>query len=377
MAITVVGAGAIGGVTGAALARAGQDVLLVDVAADHVAAVNAGGLTVETPQGAWTARVRAVTPRELDGPLDLVLLAVKAQHTRDALETVAPRLAPDGTIVSLQNGLNEELIAARVGAARTVGCLVNWAADWVAPGRIQHGGSGAFVVGELDGTDSVRVKTLAALLDVVAPARPTDNIWGYKWAKHAYGALLVATALVDAHVYDVAERSPAVQRTLVRLVAEGIAVAEAAGVRLEAFDEFEPAAYRAGAAGDEVAVRRCMAAVAAHYRAHTKTKTGIWRDLAVRKRKTEVEAHLGSTLAKATGFGVPMPLTHRLLALIGDLEAGRRTMAWENLDELAALSPEPDATGNSQVRGVRGRPLEGQEGPRRPRNSTVGTPPFG
>jgi 2-dehydropantoate 2-reductase len=81
-----------------------------------------------------------------------------------------------------------------------------------------------------------------------------------------------------------------------------------------------------------------MAAVAVHYRAHTKTKTGIWRDLAVRKRKTEVGAHFGSTLEKADALGVPMPLTRRLLQLIGDLETGRRRMAWENLDELCALA---------------------------------------
>jgi 2-dehydropantoate 2-reductase len=339
MAITVVGAGAIGGVTGAALARAGHDVLLVDVAADHVAAVNAAGLTVETPGGGFTARVPALTPGELEGsparPLGLVLLAVKAHHTRAALETVAPRLAPDATVVSLQNGLNEELIATRVGPARTVGCLVNWAADWIAPGRIQHGGSGAFVLGELDGTESPRVQSLAALLDVVAPAGTTDNIWGYKWAKHVYAALLVATALVDAHVYEVVERSPAIQRTLVRLVAEGMAVAAATGIRLEAFDEFDPALYRAGADGDEVAVRRAMAAVAAHYRTHTKTKTGIWRDLAVRKRQTEVGAHLGATLEKAAAHGVATPLTRRLLALIGDLEGSRRAMGWDTLDELA------------------------------------------
>jgi 2-dehydropantoate 2-reductase len=194
------------------------------------------------------------------------------------------------------------------------------------------------VVGELDGSPSARVKTLAALLDAVEPARTTGNIWGCKWAKHVYAALLVATAVVDAHVYDVVERSPAVQRMLVRLVAEGIAVAEAAGITVEAFDEFDPAWYRAGAAGDQAAVRRAMAAVAVHYRAHTKTKTGIWRDLAVRKRKTEVGAHFGSTLAKADALGVPMPLTRRLLGLISDLEAGRRQMAWENLDELVALA---------------------------------------
>ncbi len=336
MTITVVGAGAIGGVTGAALARAGHEVLLVDAAADHVAAMNARGLTIEVPDGAWTVQVRAIVPAALDGPLDLVLLAVKAQHTAGALDTLAPRLAPAGAIVSLQNGLNEELIAARVGPERTVGCLVNWAADWIAPGRIQHGGRGAFVVGELDGAPSARVKELAAVLEVVAPTRTTDNIWGYKWAKHVYGALLVTTALVDAHVYEVVERSPAIRRMLVRLVAEGMRVAEAAGVRLEAFDEVDPAEYRAGAAGDEAAVGRCMAAIATHYRAHTKTKTGIWRDLAVRKRKTEVEAHLGSTLAKAAMLGVAMPLTRRLLDLIGELETGRRPMAWTNLDELVA-----------------------------------------
>jgi 2-dehydropantoate 2-reductase len=340
MTVTVYGAGAIGGVTGAALARAGHDVLLVDAAADHVRAVNADGLTVvpgAAPDRAWTVRVRAIGPDQLDGRLELVLLAVKAQHTESALDTVAPWLSPHSTVVSLQNGLNEELIRARVGPERTVGCLVNWAADWIAPGRIQHGGQGAFVVGELDGAVTPRAKDLAVLLQAVTETRTTDNIWGYKWAKHVYGALLVATALVDAHVYDVVERSPAIQRMLVALVAEGIAVAERAGVRLESFDEFDPAWYRRGAAGDAAAMTAAMAAVARHYRAHTKTKTGIWRDLAVRKRPTEVHAHLGATLARAARLGVPAPLTRRLDELIGELEAGTRPMRWENLEELVAL----------------------------------------
>jgi 2-dehydropantoate 2-reductase len=339
MPIIVYGAGAIGGVTGAALARAGHDVLLVDAAADHVAAMNASGLTIEAPEGGFAVPVRAVTPDRVPAGLALVLLAVKAHHTADALDVLAPRLAPDGTIVSLQNGLNEELIADRVGPARTVGCLVNWAADWVAPGRILHGGSGAFVVGELDGSPSPRAKELAGLLSAVTETRVTDNIWGYKWAKHVYGALLVATAVVDAHVYEVVERSPAVQGMLVALVAEGMTVAERLGIRLETFDEFDPAEYRRAAAGDDAAAAGCMTAIARHYRAHTKTKTGIWRDLAVRRRKTEVHAHLGATLAKAERLGLALPLTRRLLELIDDLEAGRRPMAWANLDALVALSP--------------------------------------
>jgi 2-dehydropantoate 2-reductase len=337
MTVTVVGAGAIGGVTGAALARAGHDTLLVDQAADHVAAMNAGGLTIATPDGAWTVPVRAVTPDAVPDGLDLVLLAVKAQHTGVALDVIAPRLAAGGTVVSLQNGLNEPLIAARVGARRTVGCLVNWAADWVAPGRIQHGGTGTFAIGELDGELSPRVKQLADLLGAVTPVQVTGNIAGYKWGKHVYAALLVATALVDAHVYEVVERSAAIQRMLVALVAEGIAVAEAEGVRLEAFDEFDPAWYRAGRDGSGEAVARAMAAISRFYRGHTKTKTGIWRDLVVRKRKTEVEAHLGATLELAARHGLNAPLTRRLLQLIGEIEDGRRPMAWTNLDELVGV----------------------------------------
>jgi len=81
-----------------------------------------------------------------------------------------------------------------------------------------------------------------------------------------------------------------------------------------------------------------MSIVAAHYRAHTKTKTGIWRDLAVRKRKTEVGALLGATVAKARTYGLAMPLTERLIALIEDLETGRRQMSWTNLDDLVRAS---------------------------------------
>jgi 2-dehydropantoate 2-reductase len=77
-----------------------------------------------------------------------------------------------------------------------------------------------------------------------------------------------------------------------------------------------------------------MTVIASHYRAHTKTKTGIWRDLAVRRRKTEVGALLGATVTKATRLGLAMPLTERLIAMIADLEAGRRVMTWDNVDEL-------------------------------------------
>jgi 2-dehydropantoate 2-reductase len=125
---------------------------------------------------------------------------------------------------------------------------------------------------------------------------------------------------------------------LVALVIENMRAAEAAGIRLEPFDEYAPADYRAAALGDAAARMRAMAIVGEHYRQHTKTKTGIWRDLAVRRRKTEVGALLGATVTKARTLGVAMPLTERLIAMIEDLELGRRVMSWANIDELVVAS---------------------------------------
>jgi 2-dehydropantoate 2-reductase len=337
MKVIVYGAGAIGGTTGAALARAGHDVLLVDSHPQHVEAINDHGLTIERDGEAITTRVRAVLPAHLGHDLPLVLLAVKSHHTAEVLEQITPRLAPTGIIVSLQNGLSEELIAQAIGPERTVGCLVNWAADWIGPGRILHGGHGAFVLGELDGRLTPRVRELADLLSAFVETPVTDNIWGYKWGKLIYGALLFGTAIVDAHVYEVVEGSDDIQRVLVGLVGEGLAVADKAGVRVAPFDEFDPAWYRAALGGDEAARQRAMGAIAAHYRAHTKTKTGIWRDLAVRKRKTEVDGQLGVLAGKGESLGVTMPLTRGLAAIIRDLEDGRRHMDWKNFEPLVAL----------------------------------------
>src|SRR5439155_17980297 len=133
----------------------------------------------------------------LPDALGAVLLAVKAQHTSAALAAVAPRLAPDGFVVSLQNGINEPLIASVVGEERTVGAFVNFGADYLEPGRIFVGGRGALYVGELDGRDSAR---LGRLLRDLPEARATSNIIGFLWAKEAYGAMLFATAVSDLSI---------------------------------------------------------------------------------------------------------------------------------------------------------------------------------
>src|SRR5262245_56128042 len=123
--IVIWGAGAIGGTIGAYWARAGIPVLLVDIVREHVEACRTTGLVIEGPVDQFTQVIPAKTPDELQGTYSRIVLAVKAHATEGALDALARHVAPDGYVLSAQNGLNEIAISKRLGAERSMGCFVN------------------------------------------------------------------------------------------------------------------------------------------------------------------------------------------------------------------------------------------------------------
>ncbi|HEX7841644.1 MAG TPA: 2-dehydropantoate 2-reductase [Kofleriaceae bacterium] len=331
--ILIWGAGAIGGTIGAYLARAGHPIVLVDVVAEHVAAINERGLTIEGPIEEFTQRAPGFTPDQLQGRYRRTLLCVKAHHTAVAAAAMRPFLAEDGYVVSAQNGLNEHVIAEIVGRERTIGAFVNFGADYLGPGRVLHGGRGAVVLGEIDGRMTPRLVALhETLLDVEPGAITTDNIWGYLWGKLAYGALLFATALTQDSIAD-ALALPRYFALYRALGAEILRVAAAEQVRPEGFNGFHPAAFHAGA--DPAATQRSIDEMVAHNRRSAKSHSGIWRDLAVRKRKTEVDAQIGIIAQIAATHGLRTPLADRVVRLVHEIEDGKRPMDRSNLDALA------------------------------------------
>jgi 2-dehydropantoate 2-reductase len=331
------GAGAIGGTLGAFLARAGHDVTLVDSVAEHVAAVQRSGLTISGPIAAFTTPLPAFTPATLHGTWDTIILATKAHHTETAVRALLPHLTPAGCVVSAQNGLNELAIAAVVGEARTVGAFVNFGADYLEPGAILYGGRGTVMVGEAFGKERVTPRAVAirdAWRDFDDGAAATPNVWGYLWAKEAYGVMLFATALTNDSIADGLAR-PAYRPLYIALAREILAVALARGVRPEAFDGFDPAAYLPTAPAG--AAQQSLDHLVAHNRKSAKTHSGIWRDLAVRKRPTEVDAQLGIVAALGAEAGVPTPLTAAVVRLIHEIERGQRPQGLEALDALAGV----------------------------------------
>jgi 2-dehydropantoate 2-reductase len=330
--ILIWGAGAIGGTLGAYWARAGVPVLMVDIVPGHVEACRTSGLSISGPVEEFRQIIPAVTPQELSGTYSRIVLAVKAGATEAALAQLKPHLAEDSFVLSAQNGLNELAIAAAVGQARTMGCFVNFGADWLGDGEILYGNRGAVVVGELDGGTTERVAEMHRLLTLFDPASIlTDNIFGYLWGKLAYGAMLFGTALTD----DSMSANFADPRRLPVWLALGRevgAVAAARGVTSLGFGQFDPMVFAPGAPeGPQI---ETIAWLAGYTSQTAKTHSGIWRDLAVRKRKTEVDPQIGVIASLGREAGVATPAIETLVSLIHDIEEGRRPMAFETLKVL-------------------------------------------
>jgi 2-dehydropantoate 2-reductase len=332
MKIIVFGAGAIGGCVGAYMSRAGEDVLLVDRAAEHVAAMNASGLRISGFDQALIA-VKACLPGELRAPLGIVFLAVKSQDTAGALDVLAPLAGPDTVVVSLQNGMNPPLIAQRLGGQRTIGGFVSFPADWQAPGHVEHGGAGNIWVGELDGRITPRLRRVHELLSHSVTPHLTDNIYGYLWAKQIDCSLLFSQAVTNDDMADV-YGSPRYQPLLIDLLGEGVAVADAAGVRLESFDGLDLSLMRPKTLAEREAAAQVLTRFAEFWRPRVKKRTGPWRDIAVRKRPTEVDYMVGAVVAEGRRLGLELPLNERLVRMVHEIERGERAQGAHNLDEL-------------------------------------------
>ncbi len=329
--ILIWGAGAIGGTVGAYLQRAGNPVLFVDNVAEHIEAINRSGLHVSGPIDDFKVPASAATVEDLTGQFGTIFLCVKAHHTQTACDQIAPHLHNDGCVVSLQNGLNERVISKTLGLERTIGAFVNFGADYIGPGEIHFGGRGAVVVGELDGEISPRIEHLHhLLLKFDQQAVLTSNILGFLWGKMSYGALLYVTALTNEPIADVLA-SHHYRQLLTDLACEVLFVATSLEITPEQFDGYDPTAFLNN---DPAMAVRSFEDMVAHNRRSSKTHSGIWRDLAVRKRRTEVDAQLGPVIEIGEEQGIATPITKRLIELIHDIESGNRPLDWKNLDEL-------------------------------------------
>ncbi|NPD68953.1 2-dehydropantoate 2-reductase [Lichenicola cladoniae] len=350
--LVVLGAGAIGGLAGAFMAQAGHDVLLVDRWAEHVEAINRNGLVIDGVRGPMTIPVRASTPEALEGPLGGVLVATKSQHTIEAVRQILPLLDQDSFIVPFQNGFNEPDIAELLeghglgGMTQVIGSIPNYGGALLDPGRIEFVHEGAIQLGEMDGSMSERVRSLAGQLSALTEVQLSTNIWGQIWAKEVYSAQVVFSALVDAPIHETlgVERYARIAGAIVR---EALEIAEANRIVVEPFNFFDPANYRPQIPEDthrlldniKHAIWLLKKDQNTGY-VFKKKGSGIWWDIVYRNRPSEVRASNGKLVEYGRRVGADTRLNDRMCSMIYEIESGSRSLGLQNYDELEAYAAE-------------------------------------
>jgi len=303
--VGVVGTGGIGGYFGALLARAGHEVFCL-ARGEHLRAIQAGGLKVESAVGSFAVRPRATADPGAIGPVDLILFGVKTYDTDEAARAMRPMVGEGTAILTLQNGVDSaERIAVAVGPGRVLAGAAFIFSHVAAPGLIrQTAGPRKIVFGEAHGARTARAEAvLAACRGAEINAELTDQIVRVLWEKWAYicaqGGLTAVTRLPLGELRACAETWAFYRGVLEEIVA----VAAARGVPL-------PPGVVEGILGQ-----------AAKLEPHA--RSSMYDDLAA-GRRLEIEALNGTAVRYGREAGIPTPLNLALYASLKPYAAGAR-----------------------------------------------------
>ena len=348
--IVFLGGGAVGSYVGGMLAASGAEVVLIDGWPAHVEAIRERGLRIVTPEGEQCARIEAWHLGEaykLRGIApEAVFLAVKLYDTAWASALLANWLPAGVPVVTLQNALVEEVVAAELGWGRVLGGIAGGLdALLPEPGVVKRArkrwaaSSPVFKIGEVHGRRTQRAERLVELLGAVDHAAVTTDLWTQRWAKLCANSMTTGlSGLTGLSLRDVYAREDT-QRIAIRLAAEALALGTAMGFEVPRLFGVDAEGWRLAGSGSAAAVAQTMAALAAQVSSMAGDgMSGTLQDL-LKKRPTEVEFFNGYVAREAGRHGIPAP-THRVVAdLIRAAERGERKIELAALALVEALAP--------------------------------------
>ena len=331
MRMIVIGTGPIGGIIGGLLARAGHDITFVDVDQEHIEAIRANGLQVDVPDGTFNVKINIVLPEEIQGRFDIGFIAVRSNYTPDAIATVLPALNDDGLMVSMQNGVNSPLLQEKVGADRTVGVAIRMGCRRVAPGYVQTSTRGHLYIGHLHGRTTPQLNRLHELLNAVIDTEISDNILGVLWSKLTYTCLGFFGSLADVALATSCAGDSG-RRLLADFLAEVVAVGTATGTRFIRLAEYNPPDLH-----PSIPIDKRLAVINEMAKSwKDNDRKGPLRQIQ-KGIRTEVDFTLGYVVRTGERMELPVPLCRRVLAMIHELETGKRQLRIENYSELYQL----------------------------------------
>jgi 2-dehydropantoate 2-reductase len=317
----IYGAGSLGTVLGAYITKNGGQIDLINRNRAHVKALNEKGARI-TGTVDMTIPVKAITPEEMSGKYDVILLMTKQLYNVEVVAMLKDYLSEKGVIVTLQNGLPEPKIAEIVGAGHTMGCVVEWGATLESPGvcvLTSTPDSLSFHMGKMSGISDEQFHMVKELLELMCPVHEETNLIGARWSKLLINATFSGLGTVVGGTFgDVSEKKEA-RKIAVRCMKECIDVGHAAGAEfapVQGKDITKLFYYTNG-------LKRAFATflVPIAMKKHRAIVPSMLQDL--RNGKTcEVDAINGVVSDCGKQYGVKTPINDRIVEVIKKIEKG-------------------------------------------------------
>ena len=300
MKIAIIGAGAMGCLYGAYLARNREKVWLNDVWDEHVNKINSHGLSVVSPNESFTVRPQATTIVTELGKVDLIIVCLKAQYTTEAALVAQAFAKPDSVILTLQNGLgNAEQLAEVLGAERILVGTTAMGSIILEPGHMMHGGLKMTHIGAFAGENKRLAEVAAVFNRSGLPTEVTNNVQSLLWSKLAiHAGINAVTAIIKVTNGEMLAMAHALQLAEMAVI-ETQAVAKAAGISL-LYD-------------NPVAEMRAYAQSMGEHR------SSMLQDV-THRRKTEIDAINGMVVQEGRRLGVLTPVNETLTLAIKTIE---------------------------------------------------------
>lgn len=326
----IYGAGSLGTVLGAYITKNGGEIDLINRNKAHVEALKNNGAHI-TGTVEMTVPVKAITPDEMEGVYDVILLMTKQLYNKEVVAFLMDYLAEKGVIVTLQNGLPEPDIAEIIGADRTMGCTVEWGATLSAPGvctLTSEPDSLSFHMGKMDGISDEQFKMVKDLLELMCPVHEETNLLGARWSKLLINATFSGLGTVVGGTFGSVSENKAARKVAIRCMKECIDVGHAAGAEfapVQGKDITKLFYYKNG-------LKRAIATmlIPIAMKKHRDIEPSMLQDLK-KGKKCEIDAINGVVCEWGRKCSVATPINDRIVEIIKKAENGELKPCMENI----------------------------------------------
>ena len=330
MRIALVGVGAMGTIIGALLTKNGEDIVLVDVNEPHIKALNEKGAKIVGHMD-LTVPVKAMIPGEMEGIYGLIIYLVKTTYDDVALPEILPFLGTDSMVITLQNGVPEERVAAVVGRERTLGGAIGWGATFLAPGVSEltyEPVDMTYDIGEMDGSVTERVQAVKAVLDKAGEAHVSTNLAGTRWVKLMVNVSMsgLSTAL-DCTYGDILDDDKATIAAI-SISLETLHTAKALGITMEPLKGVDPNIMVDVVKQSEENAVNVFRMI---YERSRELVASMLQDLR-RGIPCEVNTLNGFLSDRSAEAGVSTPINDKVTEIIRGIQDGKYPLSFDNLD---------------------------------------------